>query len=146
MTPRHRTPSHASTLHDPCLLQVCLLLSLFPLHFVHKVKVALVEVVYTNVTILSTTAVSGALGVNCDVVERTEVASDTANLLAEDLVVETSFELSLTGAGRGDIHGCLSTTENYVVLDGGDGGAVERRVGDVCLEHLEAVGSRDLNL
>lgn len=101
---------------------------------------------YTHVAVLSTAAVSGALRVDRDVVEGTEVTPDTANLLAEDLVVETSFEFSLAGAGRGDIHSCLTTAEDNVVLNGRDGGAVERRVGNVCLENLEAVGSSDLHV
>lgn len=99
---------------------------------------------HTDVAIFSTAAVSGALRVNCDVVERTEVTPHAANLLTEDLVVEAGFELSLTSASRGDIHSSLSTTENYVVLDGSNGGTVERGIGNVGLEHFDAVGSGDL--
>lgn len=109
-----------------------------------EVKVGLVEVVDTDVTILTTGCVDGAEGRDGDVVERTEVTSDTANLLFEDLVVETGFELSLTGAGCGDIHGGLTTSDDNVVLDGCDGGRVEGGIGDVCLHDLECLGVHEL--
>lgn len=109
-----------------------------------EVKVGLVEVVDTDVTILTTGCVDGAEGRDGDVVERTEVTSDTANLLFEDLVVEAGFELSLTGAGCGDIHGGLTTSDDNVVLDGCDGGRVEGGIGDVCLHDLECLGVHEL--
>jgi hypothetical protein len=56
------------------------------------------------------------------------VATDTANLLLEDLVVETRLELTLAGRGPGDIHGGLTTTEDDVLLLRRDGGAVEGSV------------------
>jgi hypothetical protein len=115
----------------PGRLQVRLLSRRFPLNLVHEVKVWLVEVVYAYVTVLSSTAVSGALGMYGDVVEGTEVTTDTANLLHEDLVVEARFELSLAGRGGSNVHGSLSSSKDNVVFDGGDGGAVKRRVGDV---------------
>jgi hypothetical protein len=101
-------------------------------------------VVDTDVTILTTRGVAGTKRRDSDVVERTEVTSDTANLLFEDLVVETGFELSLTGAGGGDVHGGLTTSDDNVVLDGCDGGRVEGCVGDVCLHDLERLGVHEL--
>lgn len=98
----------------------------------------------TDITILTTRAVHGAERADCNVVERTEVTSDAANLLLEDFVVEASLELSLTGRGGCDIHGCLTTTENDVVLDRGDCSRVERGIGDVGLEDLEIVGGDEL--
>lgn len=70
----------------------------------------------------------------------TEVTPHTANLLFEDLVVEPSLEFTLPRGSGGDVHGGLTTTEEDVVLLGGDGGAVERGVGDVGLEQLQVAG------
>lgn len=112
-------------------------LRLLPLDLVQKVKVWLVKVVDTHVSVLTTTAVAGALRVYSDVVERSEVATDTANLLHEDLVVEAGFEFTLACGGGGDVHGGLSSTEDNVVFYGGDGGAVEGCVGDVRFENIE---------
>ncbi|KAH0373857.1 putative eukaryotic translation initiation factor 3 subunit I, partial [Aureobasidium melanogenum] len=77
------------------------------LNFELEVKVGLVEVVDTDVTILTTGSVNGAEGRDSDVVERTEVTSDTADLLFKDLVVETGFEFSL--AGTGELRGVSAT-------------------------------------
>ena len=100
---------------------------------------------HAHVTVLSAAAVSSALWVDGDVVERSEVTPDTTNLLHEDLVVEPRLELSLPRAGGGDVHGGLTTAENNVVLDGRQGSAVERCVGGVGLENFE-VGGGDLKL
>jgi len=124
--------------------QVGLLLCLLPLDLIHKVEVSLVEVMYTNVTILSTAAVSSSLWMDGNVVKRAEVAPHTANLLAEDLVVEPGFELSLSCAGGRDVHGGLTTSEDNIVLDGSDGSAIQRRIGDVGLEDFQTVGGKDL--
>lgn len=99
---------------------------------------------HTGVTVLSSRAVHCSERADGDVVERTEVTSDTANLLLEDLVVETGFELSLAGRGGGDVHGCLTTAEDDVVLDGSDGCAVEGSVCDVGLEDFEIVCGDEL--
>lgn len=125
-------------------LQVRLLSRRFPLNLVHEVEVWLVEVVHAHVTILSSTAVSGALWVHGDVVERTEMTTHTTNLLHEDLVVEAGFKLSLTGRSGGDVHGGLSSTEDNVVFDGCDSGAVEGCVGDVRLEDVELLDVDEL--
>ncbi len=115
-----------------------------PLHLVQEIKVALVEVVDTNVTVLTTRAVALAGGVGGDGVEGTEVTTDTANLVLEDLVVETGLELTLAGRGTGDIHGGLTTTEDDEVLLGCDCSAVEGGVGGVGLDDLEVTGTDEL--
>jgi hypothetical protein len=130
----HASPQ-TSLMNRAGQLQVGLLPRRFPLNLVHEVKVWLVEVVYAHVTVLSSTAVSGALRVHGDVVEGSKVTTDTANLLHEDLVVETRFKLSLAGRGGSDIHGGLSSTKDNVVFYGRDGGAVERCVGNIGLEN-----------
>jgi hypothetical protein len=119
---------------------------MLPFDLIHKVKIGLVEMMHTNVTIFSTTAVACALGVHSDIVQRPEVTPHTANLLLEDFVIKPCLELSLSCAGRCDVHGSLTTTENNVVLDGRDCGAVERGIGGVGLENLEAVCSPYLKL
>lgn len=116
----------------------------FPLDLVQKVIVTLVEVVDTNVAVLSTAGVALASGVGGDGVEGTEVASDTANLVLEDAVVEASLELTLTGRGAGDIHGGLTTTEDDKVLLGGDGSAVEGCVARVVFQDGEVLGGDEL--
>jgi hypothetical protein len=127
-----------------CCLQVRLRLIRLPLHLVLEVKVRLVKVVHTHVTILTTGTVRGALGVHSDVVQRTEVATYATDFLSEDLVVEARFEFTLAGRGCCDVHGGLSSTEDDVVFYGGDGGAVEGCVGDVGLEDVEGLDVDEL--
>lgn len=115
-----------------------------PLDLVVEVEVALVEVVNSHVAVLSAACVALAGGVGGDGVEGTEVASHTADLVLEDLVVESGLELSLAGRGSGDVHGGLTTTEDDKVLLGGDCGAVEGSIGNVCLENLEVAGRDEL--
>lgn len=114
----------------------------FPLDLVVEVEVALVEVVNSHVSVLSAAGIALACRVGGNSVEGTEVTSDTADLVLENLVVETGLELTLTGRGSGDIHSGLTTTEDDEVLLGGDSGTVEGCVGYVSLEDLE-VASRD---
>lgn len=84
-----------------------------------------------NVTILSTRSVGRAGRVDGDGVKRTEVTAHTADFILKDFVVEASLEFSLSRRGRGDLHSGLATTENHVILLGGDGGGVERSVGRI---------------
>jgi hypothetical protein len=119
---------------------------LFPLDLVHEVEVALVEVVDTDVAVLTTAGVALARGIGGDGVEGTEVASHAADLVLEDLVVESSLKLTLASRGLGDFHGGLATSEDDKVLLGGDGGAVERCVGRVVLEDLEVLGGDELQM
>jgi hypothetical protein len=129
-------PRHPSSF-VPGRLQVRLLSRRFPLNLVHEVKVGLVEVVHAHITVLSSTAVSGALGMYGNVVEGTEVTTDTANLLHEDLVVEARFEFSLASRSGGDVHGSLSSTKDNVVFYGSDGGAVEGCIGDIGFQDVQ---------
>lgn len=116
----------------------------FPLDLVVEVEVALVKVVNANVAVLSAACVALAGRVGGDGVEGTEVASHTADLVLEDLVVEAGFEFTLAGRGSGDVHGCLTTSEDNKVFLGGDGGAVEGGVGGVGLEDFEVLGRDEL--
>jgi hypothetical protein len=54
-------------------------------------------VVDTHVTVLTTGGVCGTGGVDVDSVEGTEVTTDTADLVFEDLVVEAGLEFTLAG-------------------------------------------------
>ena len=114
------------------------------LDLVAEVEESLVEVVDAHVTVLAATGVALARGVGGDCVEGTEMASDAANLVLEDLVVEASLKFTLARGGSGDIHGGLTTTQNHEVLLRGHGGAVEGCVGGVGLEHLEVAGGNQL--
>ena len=87
--------------------------------------------VHAHVSVFSSTAVSGSLWVYGDVVERTKVTTDTANLLHEDLVVETSLKFTLAGRGGGDVHSGLATSEDNKVFHRCDSGAVEGSVGGI---------------
>lgn len=98
----------------------------------------------SHVSILSTARVTLAGRVGSDGVERAEMATHTADLVLEDLVVETSLELTLSGRGSGDIHGGLTTSEDDKVLLGGDGGTVDGGIGGVSLENLEVLGRDEL--
>lgn len=70
----------------------------FPLDLVHEVKVPLVEVVNADVAVFSAACVALAGGVGGDGVERAEVATDTADLVLENLVVESGLELAWRAA------------------------------------------------
>ena len=65
------------------------------------------------------------------------MSSNTTNLLLEDLVVESRLEFALSRCRSGDIHSSLSTTQDNVVLLGGDACAVEGRIGGVGLQDLK---------
>jgi hypothetical protein len=121
-----------------------LLPQLLPLNLVHEIEVGLVEVVDTDVTILTTGGICGTGGVHVDGVEGTEVTTDTANLVFEDLVVEAGLELTLTSRGGCDIHGSLTTTEDNVVLLSGNGSRVEGGIGNVGLKDGEVAGRDEL--
>lgn len=97
-----------------------------------------------DVTVLSSRGIAGAHRVSGDCVQRTEVALDTANLILEDLVVKAGFELSLSGIGGSNVHGCLTTAENYIVFLCGDGCGVEGGVCHVGFEDSEVSGGDDL--
>ena len=99
---------------------------------------------HTNVTILTTRAVRGALRVHGDVVEGTEVTTYTANLLGKDLVIETRLEFTLAGGCGCDVHGSLSSTKDNVVFYRSESGAVERCVGDVSLQDVKGLDIDEL--
>lgn len=101
---------------------------------------------HTDVTVLSARSVGGAGRVDVDGVEGTEVATDTADLVFEDLVVETGFEFTLASRGRRDIHGGLTTTQDHVVLLGCDDGGVEGSIGDECFHDGEVTAGHDLGM
>lgn len=116
----------------------------FPLNLVVEVEVALVEVVNSHVSVLSAAGVALACGIGSDSVQRTEVTSHTTNLVLEDLVIETSLELTLTGRSSGNIHSGLTTTEDDEFLFGGDSGTIKGCVGCIGLEDLEIAGRDEL--
>lgn len=72
------------------------------------------------------------------------MTTNTADLLLEYLVVESCLEFTLPRRGGRDIHGGLTTTEDDIVFFRGDGCAVEGRVCDVRLEHLEVARADEL--
>jgi hypothetical protein len=125
------------TLHNrECLFSR---LPLHLLHLVHEVEVGLIKVMDTDVTVLTTGCVAGSLGVARNSVERTEMASDTSDLIFKDFVVESSLKLSLSGRCGCDITRLLATPENDEVLLRRDGTGVEGGIGNVGLEDLEGV-------
>lgn len=73
------------------------------------------------------------------------MTADSANLILEDLVVESRLELSLSRRGTGDIHSGLTTTEDDKVLLGSDSCAVQGGIGDVSLENLKVLGGNKLS-
>jgi hypothetical protein len=50
-------------------------------------------------------------------IDRPEVALDTADLLFEDLMPETSLELTLAQRGRCHTHGFLSTAQQNLEIE-----------------------------
>lgn len=114
------------------------------LYLVLEVVVALFEVVNTDKSVFAAGCIRSALRADGNVVEGTEMALDTPDLLFENLVVETCFELSLTCAGGGNVTCCLTTTENDKLLERGDARAVERTVSLVVLEHAQRGDVKDV--
>ncbi len=114
------------------------------LHLVQKVEIALVKLVHSNVAVLAPAGVALARRIRRYRVQRTEVTAHTADLVLEDLVVESGLELSLPSRRGGDVHGGLATSENDEIFLGGDGGAVERCIGRVGLENLKILGADEL--
>ena len=74
------------------------------------------------------------------------MAFDTANLVLEDLVIETSLEFTLASGSCRDIHGGLTTTEDHIILLGSDSGAVQRCVGNVGLQDGEVTRGHELQI
>jgi hypothetical protein len=74
------------------------------------------------------------------------VTPHTSNLVLEDLVEESSLELSLPCSGGSDSTRLLSSSKNDEVLLRGDSGGVEGRIGLVGLEDFEGVGLDQLFL
>lgn len=72
------------------------------------------------------------------------MTTDSTDLLLENLVIETSFEFTLSRVGGSDVHSGLSTAEDDKVLVRCDGGAVERSVGNVGLHDFEIGGVDEL--
>ena len=101
---------------------------------------------HTDVTIFSTAGVALTSRIGGNGVERTKVASHAADFVLKDLVVETGFEFTLTGGRAGDVHGGLTTAENYKVFLGRDGGGVEGGVGGVGLEDFKVLSGDELSL
>lgn len=91
----------------------------------------------TYVSVFSARRIANAGRVDGDRVQGTEVAPDTADLVLEYLVVESSLELSLSGGGGSHVHGSLATTEHDEVLLCCYGCCVERGIGSVGLEDFE---------
>jgi hypothetical protein len=116
----------------------------FPLHLVQEVEVRLVEVVYAHVSVFSSAAVASALWVDGDVVEGTEMTTHTADFLHENLVVEPGLELSLPSRCCRDVHGSLTSAQNYVLLDGANSSAVQWCIRDICLQDLESLSVHKL--
>ena len=73
-------------------------------------------------------------------VQRSEVATNTSDLVLKNLMEEPRLELSLSGGCGGDITGLLSSPEDDKVLSRGEGGRVERGIGLVGLESSKGVG------
>ena len=100
----------------------------------------------THVTVLSSGTIAGASRVHGNSVERTEMTTDTADLVLEDLVVESGLEFTLAGGCRCDVHGGLATTENDVFLLWRDGSGVEGGIGWIGLHDGEIAGRDDLGV
>jgi len=72
------------------------------------------------------------------------MASHSANLLLENLVVETGFEFTLARRCGSDIHSCLSTSQDDIIFLWGDGGAVQGGVCRVSFHDFKVVNIDEL--
>jgi hypothetical protein len=66
-------------------LQIRLLLRILSLHLIHEVEVGLIELMHTNVAVLSTTAIASSLWVYSNVIQRAEMSPNTTDLFLEYL-------------------------------------------------------------
>lgn len=108
-----------------------LLLRLLLLNLIHEIKIALIEMMHADISILPAARIAAAAGIDGDGVEGPKVALDAADLVLEDAVVEAGFELALARGGGGHVHGGLAAAEDHEGFVGRDGGGVEGGVGDV---------------
>lgn len=104
----------------------------------------LVEVVHSDIPVLSSDSVPRPLRMARDSVARPEPALCPRELLLEDAVPEPDFELSLPRTGRGDVHGVLSAAEEDVRVLGKQRGGVEGSGGDVGFDDFERLAVDEL--
>ena len=71
---------------------------------------------HSHVAVLATTGIGNALWMYSDGVQRTKVATNSANFVFEDFVVESGFEFALSGGGGCDIHGSLTAAKDHKVF------------------------------
>lgn len=135
--PTHVIHSHTSSTN---------LLLLLPLNLVREVKVGLIKLMHTHISILTSRRITLSVRVDGDGVERAEMTTHATNLLLKHLVVEARLEFTLASRSGGDVHGSLAATEDDEVFLGGDGSGVEGGVGDVGLHNLEIGGIDDLGM
>lgn len=67
------------------------------------------------------------------------MAPDTADLILEDLVVESGFKFTLALGSSSDVSGLLATTQDDEILFRGKSGCVKRGVSNKGLENLKVV-------
>ena len=72
------------------------------------------------------------------------MTTNAADLVLEYLVVKSGLKLSLPSGSPRHLHRRLTATKNDKVLLPRHAGAVERCVGNICLENLQILGSDEL--
>ena len=102
--------------------------------FVKEVKIYLIEMMHSNITVFSSTGVSAALRVCSDVIQRSEMTLHSPNFILEDLMVEPCLELSLSRRSRSDICCRLATSKNNEIFLCSDGSRIQRCISRICLE------------
>lgn len=112
-------------------------------NLIHEIEIALIEMVHSDVSILSTTSISIALRVDCDCVQRTKVTSNSSDLVFENLVVKSCFEFALSCGCSGDIHGCLSASKNDKIFPRGYCSCIQWCISNEILQDLESSGRED---
>ena len=84
-----------------------------------------------------------AVGMECNVVDRTEVIANAAELLFEYEMEEARLELARLAVQSG-VDGLLTTTKQHVIADGRDGRRVHRLLRLVHLKLIQALNVKEL--
>ena len=87
------------------------------LKVIFKVVVGLVKIVYPHVTVLGSTGILLATGVEGEGIDGTEMSLHPSNLLFKYQVEESGLEFPALCVGSCDLHRFLSSTKENVVLE-----------------------------
>ena len=104
------------TTHDDSLVWITITLDSCCLEIKFKLKVSLIKLVNSNISVLSSTSVATSVWVKLYRVDGSKMAFYSSELLLKDGVEEPGLELAHLGAGGCHIHGVLLSKQKLVFL------------------------------